>query len=649
MAVDIRASITCSLGPLISASVSDDFIQGSGLIKTTGSCEIAAIIYPPIGTTVSFEYTRNGVTRKVPRMLKVLSSFADPFRRITSVELGCQFTYMQGLREPIDWTAFDDPENDGATAEDASIVVLPIHASSIAQQCLNVIGLSGSTPLTNKFSISSFDFSSGYVQILSDLLVSECYCGYIDVNGEFKVFSLLDPPGSTRLILGSEIIDAGPIGVGDIPGESVVVNYSTLKLNNPDPDETEDDVLKRNWEYEEQYGSETEVILDGIYNSSGDEWTNYYKYIPKTITSTVYDSWDRVTKRKTVEKTILAEGNPDYCKELINFFGNGPIGYQILEKVSETVITYKKEAPLLDGQIITIDTSTLEEGYDEVLAEVTTTYLPEVLLFSGIAGNYYNAEENDIIQLGLTELHIASRSTTFSQTYSRDLTVRGPNGTYKLGSFPITKTVDKSEVIFGQTVRGQRYIAEKTANGKMFNEIKGYAGRVVDGGTQTRVFSGREATFQGRPRASDRAISSLADGGDPNNGYQTESSSEIELVFGAQGAMRRTEFSLPYAPDDIFIREEGPTGVTYTSVASDAPQKANNYGRVQNALLMGSRYGINLQLPADCIPPVPYSPIAIQANGLTGVYATNAISWTMDANGIIASTDALLLGASSQA
>jgi len=60
MAIDIRATVTCSLGTLISGSISDDYIQGSGLVKIKGSVEISGTITPAIGTVVTFSYITSG-------------------------------------------------------------------------------------------------------------------------------------------------------------------------------------------------------------------------------------------------------------------------------------------------------------------------------------------------------------------------------------------------------------------------------------------------------------------------------------------------------------------------------------------------------------------------------------------------------------
>ena len=245
MTVDIRGEVTCSLGTLISASISDDYVQGSGLIKTSGSCEIADVIVPDVGTAVTFTHTPiGGSPVNVPRKLRVLSSFADPFRRVTSVELGCILTYKEDLTEKVDWSVYDDPDNsDFEEGVDDKIVVVPISAQRLAQICVDKINFSGGTSgltLTNKFSIKKrdFDFSSGYVSVLSDLLVSESLCGYVDFNETLKIFPL-DVPSTDEtpltgvpIFYGSDLIDIGSINSGQIPGEAVTVSVS-LSLARP--------------------------------------------------------------------------------------------------------------------------------------------------------------------------------------------------------------------------------------------------------------------------------------------------------------------------------------------------------------------------------------------------------------------------------
>jgi hypothetical protein len=116
MVLDIRAQINCSLGDLIDASISDDYIQQNGLITTQGSCTIEGTITPSIGEIVTFSYTKNGQTYDIPRTLRVLSSFTDPYRNTSKIQLGCKFTYLNDLKEPVRWDAFSDPQNSNYTS-----------------------------------------------------------------------------------------------------------------------------------------------------------------------------------------------------------------------------------------------------------------------------------------------------------------------------------------------------------------------------------------------------------------------------------------------------------------------------------------------------------------------------------------------------
>ncbi len=101
MAIDIRAEVSCSLGTIISGSFADDYLQGNGLIKTRGEVVLDGTQTPVVGTEVTFTYAKGGTTYTLPRVLRVLSSFADPFRRTTTVQLGCKLTYLENRKPPV--------------------------------------------------------------------------------------------------------------------------------------------------------------------------------------------------------------------------------------------------------------------------------------------------------------------------------------------------------------------------------------------------------------------------------------------------------------------------------------------------------------------------------------------------------------------
>jgi hypothetical protein len=217
-------------------------------------------------------------------------------------------------------------------------------------------------------------------------------------------------------------------------------------------------------------------------------------------------------------------------------------------------------------------------------------------------------------------------------------------------SQPIGDYTNSTTQLYGlwnRTIAGQQSIAESRDSLTTANEVTAYVGNTLSNSlnllnvTVQTAQVGR-AKAQARPSEGDRTNAAYAKDGDPNNGWRTESEAELELALGSATAQRRIEFSMPYAPDDIF---SGPSGGPFTATASDAPAKANRYGRVQNRLLLGNRSGVNLQLAPERLPAAPFTPLYLQADGLTALYRANGNQWAFDSNGIVCSTDALFWAA----
>lgn len=648
MTLDIRATISCNLGQVISANISDDYLQLNGLIKTQGNCVINGIITPAIGGIVTFSYTKDGVTRTVPRTLRVLSSFADPYRKTTNVTLGCKLTYLSNLQEPINWTQYDDPQNQ--TEEPSVIVTLPIYASSIMAKCLQELGITSTqNPLSNKFSVEQFDFSSGYVQVLSDLLVSEGYFGYLNESEVLVVRNLNEIVSTSPVLAEADIIDISDINSGDLPGESVTVSYNTIRLNQPSKTQGTDTKSQNNltnWDYSlernpMQYWSLTCKNPDGVeYNFS---WT----YAPWTEEEARFDAWGRLYKKTRTSYNLNIDFGQgflsDYCSQCSAYPGNiQSIGSGTYVTIEEQKIKYKYAAwgdkP--------------EEGYDEVLEEETRTYEPEGKVHGGIQYNFLASgggftdwtsfRGSDILtQINIVEYDNANIKNPVS-----------PRGNFaptaaNIDSYPATKTINKNYKCYGYTSRGQADLGKKTEAGYRFAALDSSATAMVFDGSSSRITTGRQIGLQSRPSDEARILQDAAIAADANNGYSTSGQAELELVFGASNSQRVIEFSMPYAPDDIFIKtatgqfENGLPVYNFASIKSDASAKANNFGRTQNRLLFGNRYGMNIQTSPEKIPSVPYKPITVIANSLSALYMTNGLNWTMDQNGIIVSTDAL--------
>ena len=625
MAIDIRATVTCSLGTLISASINDEYVQDTGLIKCTGTCELSGVYTPAIGTAVTFSYTQGGVTRQVPRKLRVLSSFADPFRRTTSVSLGCKLKYLENLQEPVNWDAFDDPDNAGLTEQDARIVTLPIRAKSVMNKCLTELGITASSnPLTNSFSVAAFDFSGGYVSVLSDLLVSESYCGYLDTSEVLQVFSLDQKGGTGPVVDSTKIIDLGPINVGELPGESVTVSYSTLKLKEPDPNADEDALA---WEKDETVGP-----LQTYYVKYGDNSTATYTGRQTTLTESQYQTF-----------------------QLGYFNTNGSSYYKLWSwqnlgerdvKVKETVTT---TSPKIAGEEKYAG-ELLANGISYASTEITSGVVETTWTYSRLTGDQIGSEtieyEAKSWAYGRIGVPLVFSSTDYVNLSTNLIPIRKTvTKTEKIGTFTRSTT---TEYAWGPlTQQGSQGLAQAAQYFTTAAAVESYLTSVTSAGlvhVGTTVSSTEQglANYQGRPSAAGRTNAQYADGGDPNNGWRTESQSELELALGSATAQRRVELSMPKAPDDVF---SGPSGGPFTALPSDADEKAKRYGRSQNRLRLGNRSGMNIQMPAPVIPSAPFAPFIVQANGLSALYRTNGTSWQMDANGILASTDALFWGA----
>jgi len=654
MGIDIRANVTCSLGTLISANVSDDYIQGSGLIKTRGSCEISGLVSPPVGTVVTFNYTKSGVTRAVPRKLRVLSSFADPFRRTTKVELGCKLTYLQDLKDPIKWNAFNDPENTDFDQNDSRIVTLPIYASSIGAECLAKLGIASTgLGLTNIFSIDEFDFSPGYVQVLSDLLVSESRCGYLDYTEKLQVFLLSSAAGSGPSFGTDKVIDIGPIGVGDLAGDSVVVSYSTLKLKAPEDQE----VVCRNaaddsTTFESTWGNDLSTsVTQGratyAYTEPGGTTLQQksYTWRESATGTTTYARYNVYESGRVKPVTgLVASAEPDPIDGPVVERRNLVIRREILQLTGSAAIAggYAQQSLANGFDFNNFDvykniTETFAyDGFGNETSRISETYGSLLFLYGSAGIDFIYTDESgnpSRVDLG-QETGRLERIEVLSITTGN-----------------LTKRVTKRYGSWADTISGQQAIANARESITTADEASDFLNLLFGGlylldvTVETSITGDRGA--QEVPSDEETAKQDQADGGDPDNGFTTESRSELELALGSPTATRRIELSMPYAPDDTFRRQTvstDPLRYCYYARKSDADAKANLFGRVQNRILFGNRNGMNIQTIPENLPNAPFGTFYLTANGVVTQYRTNGTSWTMDSSGIVASTDALYWG-----
>lgn len=659
MAIDIRATVTCSLGEVISASVSDTAVAGVGVIKTTGSCVVKGIISPAPGTSVTFTYTKNSQTYTIPRSLLVLSSYTDPFRRVTQVNLGCALKYKEDQQEYETLEALNDPANSGYTQADTQIITVPVTANTIFLTCLNRLGISypNSGPgnwisnpvLTNTFSIKQFDFRKSYVGIMDALLVSESKCGYV-LNNTFQIFSLNEEPGVAPVLDLNNIIDIAPSGNATPPADIVLVNYSSLKLKQPDSSNSGGNLSQS------QFG----------------DFKRYYD-----------DQWEKnISESPIVEYPIAYQiFSGGTVTEGVKTYSGRSITTNTTYYKSQAVLNGKDERgrPIYENkEIVDRRESITEEPY----AKIAGKYLSAVLSYNSIIGNtsdplQANGDATVITQKTVETFEYDKEGNEIVSTikryeprsaigYSKDLPVYIRNSPSEFDFLDLSntlvevertiKTTDKQATqtrivttsygLWADTPSGTQAIAEAKDKLMTIEQVKALIDKLegliyLGDSISTSSISPTRSLAQSRPSKADIINQRYSDGGSAVSNWKTEEETEYAIAINGSASGIRTVLNLPYAPDDRFIK----SGSSYSSVRSDAPLKALTYARVQNSMTTGSAYGVQLQTRPELMPDRPFKEIVIQANGLSALYKTDSISWSMDSSSVVASFAGLFYGA----
>ena len=230
MTVDLRASVATSLGNCISGDIGSNHISDrSGLVMTQGRLLMEGLITPLRGTPVSMVVAcpqRNAVTL-FPKPLRVIRAVPNVIDRTTEVEVGCKLTLMKNKREPLIYFPGDFVPETGF--QDNEIVSVPIFSQKVLEFCLSKIGLqlaSNSRPLQFSFLRGGIDLSVGYVQLIGDLIRSECCYGRILPNETFQVVDLnLSTGGSGPILRENNLVNIESISTGTEPADNYRVTY----------------------------------------------------------------------------------------------------------------------------------------------------------------------------------------------------------------------------------------------------------------------------------------------------------------------------------------------------------------------------------------------------------------------------------------
>ena len=871
--VDLRADIGCNLGEVISAEINDDYVQGVGLIKYSGSCVINGIITPAVGTLVDFSYTRPGGSPvAIPRRLRVLSFFADPYRRTTTVQLGCKLTYLSDLKPKAEERIVkpkDDSQNDDYSEDDFEVITRPISASFAMSRCLSILQITASSiPLTNQFSVPKFDFSAGFVNVLSDLLVSENFCGYLDFNEVLQIINLDSDGGAGPVVVREDTVDVGDLNFGQLPGDAVTVAYDSLVLVPPEDEELTglSVVIK---ETQTTAGAEFSDSnrLTGDYSqfkvgkfvsiTGGGDNDGQYVLIKANGNRLRVENLDgtatnwpspgvftsvTVAWYKAKEEVLGADGEPidQTLKNTVNSVQVDNVTFQYPSTITPGDFSSFEYGDLVsvsgggenDGdysvvratgtelQLKNIDGTALFWPDRDLIADITVSYTAEqeeankfanaetqalAYGYGGTRQNFLDSPRKDepiainipfkpyaglniknnqdgsqtITELegfldfatGSSEITSFSKSTnttvagktvvketikevkepdinaagslvqatlkykgewntttvekrvtetydydSFGRVISKDVQSKISN-VYLLGSLGLPmsfNTVIDGELFFDpvplppgthlaervlekyrystgkrvtetkvfgpwyKSVPGQQALAEMRAIDEEGNITLQNVIDVINSQAKTDARNAaligysikiepynRSGTENEAPTQDQAVLEKYTDGlsdaelaegiasdleqpldvPDPDNGYRTSSESNLQFVLGPETALRRVQFDLPYADDNRFYATGTGEDRKYFVTKGDAKRKARRFGKVQNRLLLGNRFGLSLQTAIYKIPLRPYSNFYYRANGLTAEYKTNGTAITMSKDGIVVSTDALFWAA----
>jgi hypothetical protein len=608
-----RARVYCSLGELIGGQFADTYLQQAGLIFCRGTIELAGIYRPDIGAPVDFAYTRGGSTAaRIPRRLRVLSSFADPFTKRTTVQVGCKLSLMQETRKidkatPEQTYVALGPSGGSGIQVAKEYLAPPIAASVVANQCLTAIGVTpaAALPLLNFYTSDEIDLSAGYVQILGLLLESELYVGWMNEDDQLEVRNLQSDSGALGPTLNATNCFAlSPIGTGALPAEEVSVIYEPVGLiskfiNESTPSEKDRLDNASGWNNVTTYGSLVFYRID----YAGGTYVDSYNPVQTTVSD--YVNGQVISTTTTASKPYAA----------------------VAGKYASQALSNGLSVPLSRVAARTVTTNQYDDQQRQVQSTVTEyTSLAE---FAGTLDLTYVFSPTDFVTIPTSGSVVRTRTVTTWQ-YSGNL-VRRSTSRY---------------VNWALSQNGQQAINASRENvatsGDTANFVNAVIGEPAYEGEEVTVSdSGPQTQRLPRPASLTRDVYG-------KTSVKTREVATSTLSFSAITSETGITFALPFTGHDYF--NSLVAGQWQTVDTSERTRSlALNYGRIQNRLRLGNAQGVSLQVPVELLPTKPFDALYLQADGLTGQYRANGMSWTFDSNGIVGQVDALFWLATGQA
>ena len=692
MTIDIRARVYCSLGEIVQGSLSDTYVQGNGLVFCRGSVTLAGIYQPTLGQVVDFAYEKNGYLSRLPRRLRVLSSFADPFTRQTTIQLGCKLTMLEDQKpnaarierlydQAIAASSKSVQYSGAVNVQPKDQWYIPDHlqASIVLADLLAKIDIApaAAIPLQNRFVVDGLDLSGGYIKVINDLLISENYIGYLNESEQLEIRSTTAENGAGPVLRRDDIIALDAVNSGELPAENVKVEYQYFsirrqKVDPPEPPPDPPDPLlppqpptrkPSAWSYEESIGSPTDTVTYYKYkiNNETIKAKLTTTHIPYTRTWTDFNADGSTRHRFQATRSIAHAANTRYFGEARN---NGVSG--VVSPIAE-IWTYVTETFAYDpetGDQTEVTRKTVESAFAASGRLSLPYYVNDYLITPGYdPGSYADPLVSVVTDLTISKTsRVRFKQPVIIKPGNRDKGIP-PIEVLQTVYTGITKYTRTSYKNYGATQEGQQAAAWNADNVDTVAEVLDAFNvalyNLVYDDSETRIVNDPNAYSEQLPPGAQELLNRpIKDDPDnpnekgrplgqnvnpastPQGDFETLS---IWLMTSGAPSAREQVFRMPYTPDDFLLASETVPG-RYVVTTGNAPEKIRTFGRVQNRMLLGHRNGLSLQVAPELMPPRPFDPVYIDLDGLAGQYRVNGLSWAFDANGLACSIDAMFWG-----
>lgn len=618
MTQDVRAYIYCSLGEVISGDISESSIVDAGLVKVSGTIILNGVYAPQRGQIVMLGYYKQGKIGAIGRKLRVLGYYANTITRTTEVSVGCYLTYHSETAPfPVTLNS-QETEDDLQLSELEKLALInPTSAATVFNYCCNFLGITADIcPLTNQFFIDKFPIEGNLIDLISDLLKSENYVGYLDASEQLRYISLAEPITRGPVITEDIIIDISPIQSNLTPADIVYSNvpYRQIKLDTAidstaagvgdDYDSAYKSVEKRSSPYVLYGYEQTHIASKREYRwedpETGIEYIRTLIWYPKTDWVAYYDN----------------EGRMYYKDE----FSRGAWG--ITHK--STYIKYWGDDGFEYQEEFNSELGPGEEGIEAIgFPEEVLVPLPNNISSAVSDYGYLLTDRNSYRR---TESTPTSVSTVYYEYVDSIFTSDGA-GAIKayMDSFS-----SKADISIGAVIDMARSDA-------LNNSQSSYETKKPD----FNINEGSDFSFLSR-RSSDNESTDLGRQADKDATYVTNIETKVEILFSTNttgGVV--VEYTPPYLSDDKVVRA---VNGGFEVIPSDAPLKARVYATVQNRLHLGQLNGQSVVLPIEYIPSIPFNPVYLDFSGVVGQYRFDKATIAFDNTGILFSADCLFWG-----